>query len=190
MAGMTISHGFPTVLAAAAASVLLAACGGSGSGGGSGKQPDDSAELAFAACLRKAGIDAPDPQRGPNGEMRQQIRVPKGISPKRMEQIQRDCQRKSGFSPKPPSKAEQARFRDAALKFARCMRAHGVDVPDPQPGAGGIIIGKRAGGTSKVGPDPDSPSFRRAQEACASFLPGGKGKGGGPGLSTSGGPKK
>jgi hypothetical protein len=189
IADMTISHGFPTVLAAAAASMLLAACAGSGSGGGSAKQPDDSAELAFAACLRKAGIDAPDPQRGPNGRVRQRIRVPKGISPERMEQIQRDCQKKSGFSPKAPSKAEQARFRDAALKFARCMRAHGVDVPDPQPGAGGIVIGKRSGSTSKIGPDPDSPTFRRAEEACSSFLPGGKGKGGAS-LSTSGGPKK
>ncbi|HEX6712226.1 MAG TPA: hypothetical protein VF066_02535 [Thermoleophilaceae bacterium] len=184
---MTISHAFPTVLAAAAASIVLAACGGSGSGSGDpgAGQSDDSKELAFAACLRKAGIDAPDPERGPNGEMRQRIGVPRGISPKRMGKIQKDCQKKSGFAPKPPSKAEQARFRDAALKFARCMRAHGVNIPDPQPGGGGIVIGKPSG-NGKAGPNPDSPAFQRAQEACQSLMPGLKGKSGGPSLSTGG----
>jgi hypothetical protein len=29
---------------------------------------------------------------------------------------------------------------DGALKFSRCMRAHGVDMPDPQRGAGGGIL--------------------------------------------------
>ena len=35
--------------------------------------------------------------------------------------------------------------QQAALDFARCMREHGVDVPDPQPGEGGMI---------KIGPGP------------------------------------
>jgi hypothetical protein len=191
---MTTRHRLPTVLVLGVAG-LLAACGGSGGNGGSANRPDDSKQLAFAACLRKAGIDAPDPQHGPNGEVRQSIRVPKGISPKRMQQIQKDCQRQSGFSPKPPSKEEQARFRDAALKFARCMRAHGVDVPDPQPGSGGINIQKRGSGngpgTAHVAPDLSSPAFKRAQEACQSLMPGGKGGmrldsvGGGPGVGSA-----
>jgi hypothetical protein len=187
---MTIRHRVPTVLVVGAASALLAACGGSGAGGGGGAgEGIDSKELAFAACLRKAGIDAPDPQRGPGGEIRQMINVPKGISPQRVDQIRKDCQRKSGFSPKPPSKEEQARFRDAALKFARCMRAHGVNVPDPQPGSGGISIGAARGGKDAL--NPKGPAFQRAQEACQSLLPGGKGGKGGPGLTTSGpGPGK
>ena len=194
MGAMTIRHGLPTVLIVGVAGVL-AACGGSGGNGGSGKGSDDSKQLAFAACLRKAGIDAPDPQHDANGGLRQEIRVPRGISPKRMQQIQKDCQRKSGFSPKPPSKADQARFRDAALKFARCMRAHGVDVPDPQPGSGGIMLQKRAGGsgsgTAHVAPDVSSPAFKRAQEACQSLMPGGKGGmrvgsvGAGPGIGSA-----
>jgi hypothetical protein len=191
MWGMTSSHGLPALLATGAATVLLAACGGSGGGGNTGGKSDDSTQLAFAACLRKAGIDAPDPQRGPNGELRSQIRVPSGISPQRMQRIQRDCMNKSGFHPKPPSKAEQARFLAAALKFARCMRAHGVDIPDPQPGNGGIVVEKRgsasAGATGKVGPDPTSPSFKRAQNACQSLMPGPKGAKGGPMLNAVGG---
>jgi hypothetical protein len=179
-----------------AASILLAACGASGSGGSGGAGKDDEQELAFAACLRKAGIDAPDPQRTPDGGLRSEVRVPTGISPKRMQRIQQDCMNKSGFHPKQPSKAEQARFLDAALKFSRCMRAHGVDIPDPQATGGGIRLGK-PGRTSKVGPNPSAPAFRRAQESCQSLLPGGKGgKGGfavsggskGPGVSSAGKP--
>jgi hypothetical protein len=190
MWGMTIRHRLPTILVAGAASALLAACGGSGgNGGGGGGQSDDSKQLAFAACLRKAGIDAPDPERGPNGEVRSQIRIPKGFSPERIDQIQKDCMRKSGWSPKPPSKEEQARFFDQALKFARCMRAHGVDMPDPKASAGGIVVQKRGsgGGPATNGPNIDSPAFKRAQQACQSLMPGPKGRKGGPSLSTGGG---
>jgi hypothetical protein len=182
---MTSTLRLPTILLAGAASALLAACGGSGGNDGVGARPDDSSELAFAACLRKAGIDAPDPQRGPNGELAQRVRVPNGISPARMQRIQKDCQRKSGFHPKPPSKEEQARFFDQALKFAKCMRAHGVDVPDPKPANGGIVINKGGPGTAR-GPDPESPAFKRAQQACQSLMPGPRGGKGGPSLSTSG----
>jgi hypothetical protein len=49
------------------------------------------------------------------------------------------------------------------------MRAHGVDVPDPQVGNGGIMIQKGSG--PKI--DPQSPAFRSAQKACATYLPGG-----------------
>jgi hypothetical protein len=58
----------------------------------------------------------------------------------------------------------QAEFRDAALKFARCMREHGVDMPDPKPGERGLVIG---------GPDmeqADRATLERAQEACQKIL--------------------
>jgi hypothetical protein len=51
----------------------------------------------------------------------------------------------------------------AALKFAACMRSHGVsNFPDPTPNAQG------AGPTVHV--DKHSPSFQTAQRACASPL--------------------
>jgi hypothetical protein len=49
---------------------------------------------------------------------------------------------------------------EAGLEFASCMREHGVDMPDPEPG-GGILIG---GPGSKV--DPSSPVTKRAMAAC------------------------
>jgi hypothetical protein len=52
------------------------------------------------------------------------------------------------------------------LKFAECMRSHGVpNFPDPSAG-GGIHI------TAGSGLNPFSPSFKSAQTACAKLLPG------------------
>jgi hypothetical protein len=53
------------------------------------------------------------------------------------------------------------------LKYAKCMRAHGVhNFPDPGSG-GGLTI------DSSSGIDPNSPAFRSAQAACAKELPNG-----------------
>ena len=57
------------------------------------------------------------------------------------------------------------------IKFADCMRAHGVPgFPDPSGGGGGgggihIPVGS--------GINPSSPSFRAARTTCAKLLPGG-----------------
>jgi hypothetical protein len=167
---MTTSRRLPTILATTAAALLLTACGGNsgGDGGASGK-PDDAKLLAFNACMRKAGLDFKDPASGGGP---QRVKIPDGISPTRLQQIQRDCAKKTGGGPKPPSKAEQAKFLDQALKFSRCMRAHGIDMPDPQAQGGGIVIQKRSNGSAgSSGPNPDSPAFQRAQKECESFMP-------------------
>jgi hypothetical protein len=64
------------------------------------------------------------------------------------------------------------------IRFADCMRAHGVArFPDPGAGAGiEIPIGS--------GINPQSPAFQSAQKACAKLLPGG-----GPPRSASEGQK-
>jgi hypothetical protein len=55
----------------------------------------------------------------------------------------------------------------AGLKFADCMRSHGVpNFPDPGPG-GGIQINSDSGINSQ------SPAFQSAQNACSKLLPGG-----------------
>ena len=58
-----------------------------------------------------------------------------------------------------------------ALKYAQCMRAHGVtNFPDPSPSGGGIDIGPGSG------INPQSPVFGSAQQACAKIGgPGGPG---------------
>ncbi len=56
-----------------------------------------------------------------------------------------------------------------AIKFAGCMRAHGVsNFPDPTAGpGGGINIGGPGSGI-----DPASPTFQSAQKACSKLMPG------------------
>jgi hypothetical protein len=57
----------------------------------------------------------------------------------------------------------QAQSRDAALKFARCMRDHGVEMPDPAQGGGRQ--------TFKVGPGEDTTpeELEEAQKACEKY---------------------
>src|SRR5215468_4760311 len=65
-------------------------------------------------------------------------------------------------SPHPTASVDR---EQQAIDFARCMRAHGVNVPDPDPGSGGgIRIQVPKGGKAKLD---------AAQEACKQYLPNG-----------------
>ena len=66
-----------------------------------------------------------------------------------------------GGDPSASAADTRAKLHDAALQFARCMREHGVNVPDPKPGGGGIMIQGRPGDRSRV---------ERAQQACGKYL--------------------
>jgi hypothetical protein len=152
------------VLAAPAATLLLAACGGSNGDNPAADQPNDAKRLAFAACLRRAGVAVTE-----NGRGGFDIRVPSSIAEARMKRIERDCARKTGGGPgggRQATPEQKAQFLDQALAFARCMRAHGVEMTDPKPDRNGIQIGIK--GSSG---DPNSPVFRRAQGACGSLNP-------------------
>jgi hypothetical protein len=50
------------------------------------------------------------------------------------------------------------------LKFAQCMREHGIDMPDPAPGQGGGI---------KLPPGVDPKKVQDAQQQCKKYLPNG-----------------
>ena len=59
---------------------------------------------------------------------------------------------------------DRGTFERAALAHARCMREHGVDVPDPKPGEGGmILVGPGDGGGSPA-------KQQRAVKACEKYL--------------------
>jgi hypothetical protein len=82
---------------------------------------------------------------------------------------------------------QHTQLANAYLRFARCMRSHGVsDFPDPITGSGG-----HPGFVFTGGPNSDvnrsNPAFRRAGVACQhilghefrfAFMPSGVGKGG------------
>jgi hypothetical protein len=67
-----------------------------------------------------------------------------------------------GEDPSPTSgSGPDAKARKAMLNFARCMREHGVDMPDPQF-SGGRVTMKQGG---KINPDKQ----RAAEKACAKY---------------------
>jgi ABC-type glycerol-3-phosphate transport system substrate-binding protein len=187
----------PLILAAVAATLALGACGGSDDGGGSpsaASRQDKAFEgaLKFSKCMRDHGVDFPDPQRVGSGGIKLTGRNINPNDPK-VKTAQQACQKYmeiGGGETTDP--ARRAKLQEAALNFARCMRQHGVDMPDPQlSGKGGLTFqaGPRSGGTggpsssgkgNGLGVNPDSPKFKAADKACNHFL----GDREGPGAST------
>ena len=167
--------------------VLLAGCGGSsGSPGVAGAASASSAAsastpastkagaLAYSHCMRQHGIkDFPDPNS--NG----QINISAGpgqpdLAPNnpRFSAAQQACK---SLMPPPPSAAKQHKDFAAALKFAACMRSHGVrNFPDPPPPSSGPQT-QSGGGSQGAHFDPNSPAFQAANSACKSLAPGGAG---------------
>jgi hypothetical protein len=162
-------------------SMLAAACGGgspsgkvaqvgtTGSAKGSGSSnasgsgsPSDrrGALVAFSACMRRHGVpNFPDPKAVGHGygltigdEMANSSQF------KNAEQVCKKLLPNGGA----PSAQELAQQLQEALKYAVCMRAHGMPgYPDP----------KVHGGAIEMGEAPDSPQFKIAQKACEHLAP-------------------
>jgi hypothetical protein len=121
----------------------------------------------YAKCMRAHGVpNFPDPNS--QGKF-----VLGGVDPSSSgyQAAQDAC--KSLAPPQNPQ--QQAQNLAQALKFAQCMRAHGVpNFPDPsEQGNGGPIMIKPGSGV-----DPNSPQYQKAMQACRSDLPGGQAPGG------------
>jgi hypothetical protein len=70
-----------------------------------------------------------------------------------------------------PSKDPQ----QAALDFARCMREHGIDMPDPEVDEQGRIRVRIGADGPGGGARPDPKKLEAAQQACGSLMGGGDG---------------
>lgn len=140
--------------------------------------PED-AQLAFARCMRDKGIDMPDPVAG--GGM---VAIDAGkTDPKEVQAAFETCGKLLGTAGGASTPIDPE-MQDKMLKFAGCMRDHGVDFHDPVVGGGGVTmqVGGAAGAI-----DPSSTDFQDATEACQPILgdlpgvvPGGGGAG--PGI--------
>lgn len=163
--------------AAVAVTVLLAGCGGS-SGSGvaqvssgttsasrSSAQPTSgrASPVAFAACMRSRGVpNFPDP--GSNG--RSDL---SGVDPgsPQFQAATSACKSllpggRAGYSTQGGSTISPQQ-QTQLLRYARCMRSHGVpNFPDPT--GRGLSLGQ--------GIDPRSPQFQSAMQACHQLLPG------------------
>ena len=164
----------PLALVALAFSLALSACGLNVNAAHPTPTPDpEKAMLAFTQCMRAHGVDMPDP--GANGNVTIGGGPGNPIDQSTMEAAQNACRSLLPKGGHQPSAAEQKQFQDQAIKFAQCMRAHGVDMPDPtfSNSAGGALVQQSLGN----GVDPTSAEFQNAQKACQHFLPNRAGSG-------------
>ena len=125
--------------------------------------------------MREHGVNVPDPKPGQKGLTFSARTGPGKGPPNALPAADRACRHLLRGALKRPSASELNKMRDAALKWAQCMRQHGVKVPDPATGDGGIRIQVGPGG----GLGPNDPTFQRADRECRHLLPGGR-----PGGST------
>jgi hypothetical protein len=189
------------VPAVVALGVLAAACGGSsgdqaeglataGDGAATntaakdkGKKDPEQAGLDFARCMREHGVDVPDPKPGEGGFVMigpapgSAAADLGGAPPQGFAEAEEACRHhlegllQDGGGPIDPKE------QDRALAFARCMREHGVNMPDPDFSSGGAVRIEIGG----EGMNPESPTFQEAQKACGSLF--GPGQGAAPGFA-------
>ena len=159
----------PAVLAAGACSRMRRLGPGHERGGQRTAQEQQAeTKLAdFARCMREHGVDAETVSR-PRWRPRLKISPGRaGAGPAAMEGAQKACAR---YRPEPKhvnlSPQQKVQREEQVQKFAKCMREHGIKVEASTAG-GGIQIGIHAGPGSG-GPNPESPGFQAAQNACQS----------------------
>ena len=127
--------------------------------------------------MRQHGLNVPDPSAGGGpagggGAFRALRNYPQAQRQAALQACQSYLRQAFGnISP-----AQSAQFRQQFVKYATCMRSHGIDIPDPTTsGAGGFGL---RGALRSV--DRNSPAFKTANTACASLRPRfGRGLGGG-----------
>jgi hypothetical protein len=170
------------LVGALALTLGVAACGGGGKANGvaslngankptatttASSSDPRQAMLNFARCMRQHGINVPDPKPGGGIEIKGSG-GPGGAKPDdlKFKAAQQACNKylPNGGQPTKPNPQEQQQM----LAFARCMRQHGINIPDPSPNGGIEMRGV-------PGVNPDSPTFQAAQQACQQYEPhGGK----------------
>jgi len=174
----------PAALAATALIALLAtACGGGASPAASatGGPTREQAALAYAGCMRSHGVpDFPDPDG--NGDFHlsnnQQGRGAKGsgstsVSSQEMA-ANHLCHHLLAAGPQMDA-AQNQHALSQLVKYAQCMRAHGVpNFPDPKTTNGGIGVPSGIG-FDMSGINQKSPQYRSADQACQSLATHAKG---------------
>ena len=128
------------------------------------------AALAYARCMRAHGVpDFPDPDS--NG----QFNVDPQSASSQETAADHVCHHLLNGGGRPADTAQQQHMLGQLVRYARCMRAHGVpNFPDPQTSGGGV--GQSAEmGFDMGGINVHSPQFRSADHACQSLMAHAKG---------------
>jgi hypothetical protein len=158
-------HGVSVALAIVGCVVAIGACGGSRSTATASSDP----ELALSQCMRAHGVpNFPDPTKGPGGEG-MSVNMSPGSSTLTVEGVpfsgptfqtaEKTCKFFGGGGG-PPGISESQKL--AEIRFAQCMRKHGVpNFPDPEFPSGGGIMRPDVPGLAR-----NSPAVSHAAAVC------------------------
>lgn len=150
------------------ACLTLAACGGSSSasngsaGAGTGGSKQETQHLKFTQCMREHGVNLPDKDVSGSPS------AIKGVPQNTLQAALSACGKyqASSVGSAPP---QQNEIREAVVKYARCLRASGLNVPEPT----GSDIGSLATFRQAVTELESNPTFQQANSKCKSALPSG-----------------
>lgn len=173
----------PVAVALVGITILAAGCsaGTSAVASSSSGSSTLSQALEYTGCMRSHGIaDFPDP--GSNGQITVTLNGPNSdLSPSnpKFEAAEAECK---SLQPGGGTPVQQQQNYTAELKYAHCMQADGVPVPDPAAPGSGANSQSNSGNTGSNTVNPNSPQFIAANKACQHYLP----AGGGPSLNGGG----
>ncbi len=155
--------------------LLTAACGGTSTGAGGSSSTGASTlhqeELAVARCMRSHGVpDFPDPDSNGN------FHVGNNSVSGQETAANQVCNHLLNVGTQ-LNAAQTQHTLSQLVKYAQCMRAHGVpNFPDPQITNGGIgVPGGFTFDTSGLGLHQKSPQYQAAARACQSLATHAKG---------------
>jgi hypothetical protein len=161
-----------------ASSGVASVNGNSGKASATSTPKANQEQLALQAtkCMREHGVNMADPTVDAKGNVR--LQPPTGgdrLSQAELQKARDACQQyfqglQQGFS-----NQDQTQSRDALLKYARCMRKNGYDMPDPNFSAQGSGSGEPFGGAI----NRNDPDFKKANAVCQGNLAQFGGGGGG-----------
>jgi hypothetical protein len=139
----------------------IATAGGAQPTAGASSSGTDGDLRKFTQCMRDNGVDMPDPD--PETD-RPDFGAIAGVNRDAIQKAMQACRSllpNGGVRP-----TLDAAGQEQLRQFAQCMRDNGVDMPDPDPNAGGLGL---RGGNRQF--DRNNPTFQKAMEACQSKLP-------------------
>jgi hypothetical protein len=152
------------VIVTAGLVLSAAACGGSPAGAGAPAQ--QNGPVAFARCMRSNGVpNWPDPDSSGVFDKSKLASQQLGASTTRVQAAQRACNHLLPNGGSGPNAARVQQVKALSLRFAQCVRAHGVpNFPDPDSTG-------RIPDPASAGIDQGAPKFESANQACGRYRP-------------------
>jgi hypothetical protein len=93
------------------------------------------------------------------------MQLPAGVGPDdpKFKAADQACKQ---YAPSGEQETVDPQLQQQMVAYARCMRQHGINIPDPKPGEGIGIDGS-------TGVNPEDPKYKAADQACQQYAPNG-----------------